>query len=64
MRTPPTPAPSPENLGKNHLRYTDVDKQIEQQIREQYYGDRMRLIKTLQAQGVTFEKFRQKIRDR
>jgi len=41
----------------------DVDKAIEARIREQFYGDRMRLIKTLQAQGVTFEKYRQNIRD-
>src|SRR5882762_11339920 len=41
----------------------DVDKRVEEIIRERYYGDRMRLKKSLQAEGVTFEKFRQNIRD-
>jgi peptidyl-prolyl cis-trans isomerase SurA len=41
----------------------DVDKRVDDIIRERYYGDRMRLIKSLQAEGITFEKFRQNIRD-
>jgi parvulin-like peptidyl-prolyl isomerase len=41
----------------------DVNKRIDEIIRERYYGDRMRLIKSLQAEGSTYEKFRQNIRD-
>jgi peptidyl-prolyl cis-trans isomerase SurA len=41
----------------------DVDKRVEEKIRDQFYGDRVRFIKTLQAEGMTYEKFRQQIRD-
>ncbi|MGC8744404.1 MAG: peptidylprolyl isomerase [Verrucomicrobiia bacterium] len=40
-----------------------IDEEINREIREQY-GDRATLIKTLQAQGLTFEKYRQKTRER
>jgi len=41
----------------------DVDKRIDEIIREKYYGDRMRLVKSLQAEGITFERFKQQIRE-
>jgi peptidyl-prolyl cis-trans isomerase SurA len=41
----------------------DVDKRIEDIIHDKYYGDRVRFNKTLQAEGITSEKFRQQIRD-
>ena len=41
----------------------DIDKRVEEKIRDQFYGDRVRFIKTLQAEGMTYEKFRQQIRD-
>jgi peptidyl-prolyl cis-trans isomerase SurA len=41
----------------------DVDKEIEDRVKSQF-GDRMRMIKTLQAEGITYEKYRQQIRDR
>jgi parvulin-like peptidyl-prolyl isomerase len=40
----------------------DVDKEIEDRIRARF-GDRMHLIKTLAAEGMTFEKYRQQVRD-
>jgi len=40
----------------------DVDKEIQDRIHSKY-GDRMRLTKTLQAEGMTFEKYRQHIRE-
>ena len=41
---------------------TVVDEMVNEHIRERY-GDRITLMKTLQAQGETFEKFRQEVRD-
>ncbi len=41
---------------------TVVDELVQERIRERF-GDRITLIKTLQAQGETFEKFRQEVRD-
>ena len=41
----------------------DVNKRIEDDIRETLSGDRMRFVKTLQAEGITLEKYRQRIRD-
>ena len=40
-----------------------IDEEINREIREQF-GDRSTLIKTLQAQGITFEKYRQRTRER
>jgi peptidyl-prolyl cis-trans isomerase SurA len=40
-----------------------VDEWIEDRIKEQF-GDRVTCIRTLQAQGITFEKFRQQVRDK
>ena len=39
-----------------------VDELVQDHIRERF-GDRITLMKTLQAQGETFEKFRQEVRD-
>jgi parvulin-like peptidyl-prolyl isomerase len=39
-----------------------VDQLVQDRIREQF-GDRVTLIKTLQARGMTFEQFRQQVRD-
>jgi parvulin-like peptidyl-prolyl isomerase len=41
---------------------TAVDELVQDRIRERF-GDRITLMKTLQAQGETFEKFRQEVRD-
>jgi peptidyl-prolyl cis-trans isomerase SurA len=40
-----------------------IDDLVEEQIRGQF-GDRMTATKTLEASGITYEKFRQQIRDR
>lgn len=39
-----------------------VDQLVQERIREQF-GDRVTLMKTLQARGMTFEQYRQQIRD-
>ena len=41
---------------------TVVDELVQERIRERF-GDRITLMKTLQAQGMTFEKFRKDVRD-
>jgi peptidyl-prolyl cis-trans isomerase SurA len=40
-----------------------IDDQIKKNIRRDYYGDRSRLIKTLEAQGMTYEMYRRKERE-
>jgi peptidyl-prolyl cis-trans isomerase SurA len=40
-----------------------IDDVVQEQIRAQF-GDRMTLTKTLEARGMTYEKFRQQVRDR
>ena len=45
-----------------HLPDTVVDELVQDRIRDRF-GDRITLMKTLQAQGQTFEKFRQEVRD-
>ena len=40
-----------------------LDQLVKDRIRDQFYGDRVTLMKTLQAQGETFEQFRQNVRD-
>jgi hypothetical protein len=40
-----------------------IDEEINREIREQF-GDRSTLIKTLQARGITFETYRQRMRER
>jgi peptidyl-prolyl cis-trans isomerase SurA len=47
-----------------NLPETFIDDAIRDEIRNKYYGDRARLTKTLQAQGITFEMFRIQQRDR
>ena len=42
----------------------EVDQEVEAEIRTRYSGNRMTLIQTLQAQGITLERHRQQIRDR
>ena len=42
----------------------EVDQEVEAEIRTRYGGNRMTLIQTLQAQGITLERHRQIIRDR
>jgi peptidyl-prolyl cis-trans isomerase SurA len=41
----------------------DVNKRLQEDIRDIYSGDRMRLIKTLQAEGITLERYKQRIRE-
>src|SRR5213594_4256369 len=41
----------------------EVDRELQNIIHSTYYGDRMRLIKTLQAEGTSLEALRLKIRD-
>ncbi len=41
---------------------TMVDELVQERIRERF-GDRVTLMKTLQAEGMTYEKFRQDVRD-
>jgi peptidyl-prolyl cis-trans isomerase SurA len=45
-----------------HLPDSVIDQVVQERIREKY-GDRVTLIKTLQAQGLTFEQFRKQIRE-
>lgn len=40
-----------------------IDDQINKNIQRDYYGDRARLLKTLQAQGITYEMYRQQQRE-
>ena len=40
-----------------------IDDQIKKNIQRDYYGDRARLIKTLQAQGLTYEMYRRQERE-
>jgi parvulin-like peptidyl-prolyl isomerase len=40
-----------------------IDDQIKKNIQREYYGDRARLIKTLQAQGMTYEMYRRQERE-
>ncbi len=42
----------------------EVDQEVEAEIRTRYGGNRMSLIQTLQAEGITLERHRQQIRDR
>jgi len=42
----------------------EVEQEVEAEIRTRYGGNRMTLIQTLQAQGITLERHRQIIRDR
>jgi peptidyl-prolyl cis-trans isomerase SurA len=41
---------------------TVVDEMVQERIRDKF-GDRITLMKTLQAQGMTYEKFRKEVRD-
>jgi parvulin-like peptidyl-prolyl isomerase len=45
-----------------HLPDTAVDELVQERIHERF-GDRITLMKTLQAQGQTYEKFRKDVRD-
>ena len=40
-----------------------VDELVQDRIRDRFGGDRITLMKTLQAQGMTYEKFREDVRD-
>jgi parvulin-like peptidyl-prolyl isomerase len=40
-----------------------LDELVHDRIRDQFYGDRVTLMKTLQAEGVTLEQYREKVRD-
>ena len=42
----------------------DVDLELDAEIRTHYGGNRMSLVQTLQAEGITLERHRQQIRDR
>lgn len=41
-----------------------VEERVKERIREDYYGERARLVQTLQAQDTTLDRFRQRIRER
>ncbi|MCX7872568.1 MAG: peptidyl-prolyl cis-trans isomerase [Verrucomicrobiae bacterium] len=51
-----------KNSGRN-LPESIIDEEINREIREQF-GDRENFIKTLKARGITFEKYRQRMRER
>jgi parvulin-like peptidyl-prolyl isomerase len=51
-----------ETAGYVPLPDSFVDQLVQDRIRERY-GDRITLLKTLQAQGVTYEQFRKDVRD-
>ena len=40
-----------------------VDEIVQDEIRRRFGGDRVKLAKTLQSEGLTLEKFRQRVRD-
>jgi len=40
-----------------------IDDEVQDQIRQKYYGDRVTMAKTLQADGITFEQFRVRLRE-
>ncbi len=40
-----------------------VDEAVEERLRDKFGGDRAKFAKTLQADGITFEKYRQQIRE-
>ncbi len=40
-----------------------VDEAVNDRIREQFGGDRVKFTKTMHAEGMTYEKFRQQVRD-
>jgi len=42
----------------------DVDKAIQERIQKDFYGDRTRMIKSLQAEGMTLEDLRRRTRER
>src|ERR1051325_2305901 len=42
----------------------DVEKNIQERIQKEFYGDRTKMIKTLQAEGMTFEQLRRQTRER
>jgi peptidyl-prolyl cis-trans isomerase SurA len=42
----------------------EIDKEIQEEIRSTYGGNRMSMLQTLQARGITLEKHRQQIHDR
>jgi parvulin-like peptidyl-prolyl isomerase len=42
----------------------DIDQEIETEIKTRYLGSRVSMIQTLQAEGITLERHRQRIRDR
>jgi len=48
----------------NRIITKDIDKDIAEVIRKDYGGDRVAFVRTLQARGITLERYRQQIRDR
>jgi peptidyl-prolyl cis-trans isomerase SurA len=42
----------------------DIDQEIDAEVHSRYGGNRMSLVQTLQAEGITLERHRQQIRDR
>ncbi len=40
-----------------------IDEQVKKNIQADFYGDRARLIKTLQAEGMTYEMYRRQVRE-
>jgi parvulin-like peptidyl-prolyl isomerase len=52
------------SAGYRPLPESYIDEQIEKRIQRDFSGDRTKMMKTLQAEGVTYEKFRQQQRER
>jgi parvulin-like peptidyl-prolyl isomerase len=52
------------SAGYRPLPESYIDEQIERRIQRDFSGDRTKMMKTLQAEGVTYEKFRQQQRER
>jgi peptidyl-prolyl cis-trans isomerase SurA len=54
-----------QEFNKNKFSIPDyvVDQRVQAQIKEQFGGDRAAFIRTLAAQGMTMEKFREMVRD-
>lgn len=42
---------------------TIVEEAVNERLREQFGGDRVRMVKTLQAEGMTLERFRRQVRE-
>ncbi|MFO1477201.1 MAG: peptidylprolyl isomerase [Verrucomicrobiota bacterium] len=53
-----------ESSGQYHLPESIIDEELQNYIKSQYGEDRVRFIKTLQAEGKTYEQFRREFKER